>query len=142
LKQHPPNPRIFFKDGYLGAVLSLKETCTLEDGYCGVEVQITLSRTEIIILATSTRNVLGDKGGWIRELLFWKRFVSLEGSKELYVEKIAIRGSVIALPREKILPTSLIPEHNDGKSAHPSCPNHHLQHNRVLATASGGWMLH
>jgi hypothetical protein len=33
-----------------------------EDGYSGVEVRVTPTRTEIIIMATRTQNVLGEKG--------------------------------------------------------------------------------
>lgn len=39
-----------------------------EDGYSGVEVRVTPQRTEIIIMATRTQNVLGEKGRRIREL--------------------------------------------------------------------------
>merc|ERR1711911_136844 len=39
-----------------------------EDGYSGVEVRLAPTRTEIIILATRTQNVLGEKGRRIREL--------------------------------------------------------------------------
>lgn len=39
-----------------------------EDGYTGCEVRPTPSRTEIIIRATHTKSVLGDKGQRIREL--------------------------------------------------------------------------
>ncbi|KAF2579543.1 hypothetical protein F2Q68_00001174 [Brassica cretica] len=47
-----------------------------EDGYSGVEVRVTPMRTEIIIRATRTQNVLGEKGRRIRELtsLVQKRF--------------------------------------------------------------------
>ena len=47
-----------------------------EDGYSGVEVRVTLTRTEIIILATKTQQVLGEKGRRIRELtsVVQKRF--------------------------------------------------------------------
>ncbi len=38
------------------------------DGYSGVEVRITPVRTEVIIRATRTQNVLGEKGRRIREL--------------------------------------------------------------------------
>merc|ERR1712157_662011 len=48
-------------DGFLRKELA-------EDGYSGVEVRITPKRTEIIILATRTQNVLGDKAKRIREL--------------------------------------------------------------------------
>lgn len=39
-----------------------------EDGYAGVEVRVTPIRTEIIIKATRTQEVLGEKGQRIREL--------------------------------------------------------------------------
>merc|ERR1712032_554290 len=47
-----------------------------EDGYSGVEVRVTPTRTEIIIMATRTQNVLGEKGRRIRELtsVVQKRF--------------------------------------------------------------------
>lgn len=47
-----------------------------EDGYSGVEVRVTPTRTEIIILATKTQQVLGEKGRRIRELtsVVQKRF--------------------------------------------------------------------
>lgn len=35
-----------------------------EDGYSGVEVRVTPMRTEIIIKATRTQNVLGERPGW------------------------------------------------------------------------------
>merc|ERR1712121_444299 len=65
-----------------------------EDGYSGVEVRVTPTRTEIIILATRTQNVLGEKGRRIRELtsVVQKRFHFPEGSVELYAEKVATRG--------------------------------------------------
>jgi len=65
-----------------------------EDGYAGVEVRVTPTRTEIIIRATRTQNVLGDKGRRIRELtaLIQKRFNFAPGSVELYAEKVANRG--------------------------------------------------
>ena len=39
-----------------------------EDGYTGCEVRPTPTRTEIIIRATRTKTVLGEKGQRIREL--------------------------------------------------------------------------
>lgn len=52
------------------------------------------TRTEIIILATRTQNVLGEKGRRIRELtsVVQKRFGFQEGTVELYAEKVATRG--------------------------------------------------
>jgi small subunit ribosomal protein S3e len=65
-----------------------------EDGYAGVEVRVTPMRTEIIIRATRTQNVLGENGRRIRELtaLVQKRFKFPEGSVELFAEKVANRG--------------------------------------------------
>merc|ERR1712004_619158 len=60
----------------------------------GVEVRVTPTRTEIIIMATRTQNVLGEKGRRIRELtsVVQKRFNFPEGTVELYAEKVATRG--------------------------------------------------
>merc|ERR1712062_912144 len=65
-----------------------------EDGYSGVEVRVTPNRTEIIILATRTQNVLGEKGRRIRELtaMVQKRFKFKDGQVELFAEKVANRG--------------------------------------------------
>ena len=51
---------------------------------------MTPTRTEIIIMATRTQNVLGEKGRRIRELtsLVQKRFNFPEGTVELYAEKV------------------------------------------------------
>jgi len=65
-----------------------------EDGYSGVEVRVTPVRTEIIIKATRTQNVLGEKGRRIRELtsLIQKRFNFPEGNVELYAERVLNRA--------------------------------------------------
>ena len=65
-----------------------------EDGYSGVEVRVTPMKTEIIIRATRTANVLGEKGRRIRELtsLVQRRFGFAEGTVELYAEKVNNRG--------------------------------------------------
>merc|ERR1712139_446431 len=65
-----------------------------EDGYSGVEVRVTPTRTEIIIMATRTQNVLGEKGRRIKELInaVQKRFNFPEGTVELYAEKVQTRG--------------------------------------------------
>jgi len=65
-----------------------------EDGYSGVEVRVTPVRTEIIIRATKTQNVLGEKGKRIRELtsLVQKRFNFAEGTVELYAERVLNRA--------------------------------------------------
>ncbi|KAG8076882.1 hypothetical protein GUJ93_ZPchr0006g43727 [Zizania palustris] len=60
-----------------------------EDVYSGVEVRVTPMRTEIIIHATRTHNVLGEKGRKIRELtsVVQKRFNFPENGVELYAKK-------------------------------------------------------
>jgi len=65
-----------------------------EDGYSGVEVRRTPARVEIIILATRTQNVLGERGRRIKELtsVVQKRFGFEEGVVELYAEKVSNRG--------------------------------------------------
>ena len=83
------------KDGVFKAELNRFLTNELaEDGYSGVQVRHTPARREIIILATRTQNVLGEKGRRIRELtaLVQKRFDFPENSVELYAEKVAQRG--------------------------------------------------
>ncbi|KAK2107207.1 40S ribosomal protein S3 [Saguinus oedipus] len=87
--------RKFVVDGIFKAELNDFLTRELaEDGYSGVEVRVTPTRTKIIILATRTQNVLGEKGRQIRELsaVVQKRFGFPEGSEELYAEKAATRG--------------------------------------------------
>uniref|UniRef100_A0A8C8IKH8 KH type-2 domain-containing protein n=1 Tax=Oncorhynchus tshawytscha TaxID=74940 RepID=A0A8C8IKH8_ONCTS len=79
--------RKFVADGIFKAELNEFLTRELaEDGYSGVEVRVTPTRTEIIILATRTQNVLGEKGRRIRELtaVVQKRFGFPEGSVEFY----------------------------------------------------------
>lgn len=65
-----------------------------EEGYAGCEVRTTHAKTEIIIRATHTQDVLGEKGRRIRELtaLVAKRFKFPENSLELYAEKVKHRG--------------------------------------------------
>jgi small subunit ribosomal protein S3e len=87
--------RKFVADGVFFAELNEFLTRELaEDGYSGVEVRHTVMRTEIIIRATRTQSVLGEKGRRIRELtaVVQKRFRFPEGSVELYAEKVANRG--------------------------------------------------
>merc|ERR1712149_75141 len=87
--------RKFVADGVFKAELNefLKRELA-EDGYSGVEVRVTPLRTEIIILATRTQNVLGEKGRRIRELtsVVQKRFNFPDGTVELYAEKVSFRG--------------------------------------------------
>jgi len=65
-----------------------------ENGYSGCEVRVTPVRTEIVIRATKTQEVLGEKGRRIRELtsLVQKRFNFPEGNVELFAEKVTNRA--------------------------------------------------
>jgi small subunit ribosomal protein S3e len=106
--------RKFVADGVFRAELGeFFERELAEEGYSGCEVRVTHARTEvsksesriiqeeltvdytqIIIRATHTQDVLGEKGRRIRELtsLVQKRFKFPEGSLELYAEKVSHRG--------------------------------------------------
>ncbi|KAL5069515.1 hypothetical protein RYX36_020402 [Vicia faba] len=87
--------RKFIVDGVFFAKLNEVLTRELaEDGYYGVKVRVTLMRTEIIIRATRTQAVLGEKGRRIRDLtsMVQKRFMSPENNFELYAEKVNNRG--------------------------------------------------
>lgn len=91
----PPLGLQFVADGVFAAELNEFFTRELsEEGYSGCEVRVTHTRTEIIIRATHTQEVLGEKGRRIRELtaLVQKRFRFPEGSLELYAEKVQNRG--------------------------------------------------
>ncbi len=59
-----------------------------------VEVRDTPMRMEVVIRATQTANVLGEKGRRIRELTsaVQKRFSLADGSIELFAERVANRG--------------------------------------------------
>merc|ERR1711924_257922 len=75
--QNVSKKRKFVADGVFYAELNeLLVRELAEDGYSGVEVRQTPARHEIIIRATRTRNVLGEKGRRIRELtaVVQKRF--------------------------------------------------------------------
>lgn len=65
-----------------------------EEGYSGVEVRITPSKTEIVIRATNTQQVLGENGRRIRELtsLIRKRFSFGEDAVLIYAERVQQRG--------------------------------------------------
>lgn len=72
--------RKFVADGVFYAELNellIKELG--EDGYAGVDLRVTPVKTEVIIRATRTQNVLGEKGARIRELtsVVQKRYVYL-----------------------------------------------------------------
>ncbi|KAG7880554.1 hypothetical protein KL905_002528 [Ogataea polymorpha] len=65
-----------------------------EEGYAGVEVRITPTKTEVIISATNTQRVLGEKGRRINELtsLIQKRFKFAPGTIVLFAERVQDRG--------------------------------------------------
>merc|ERR1712147_153620 len=93
--QNVSKKRKFVADGVFFAELNeLLVRELAEDGYSGVEVRQTPARHEIIIRATRTQNVLGEKGRRIRELtaVVQKRFGFPNGSVELYAERVANRG--------------------------------------------------
>merc|ERR1712001_282345 len=90
--------RKFVADGVFKAELNEFLTRELaEDGYSGVEVRVAPTKTEIIIMATRTQNVLGEKGRRIRELtsVVQKRFNFPENSVDLYAEKVATGGLAV-----------------------------------------------
>merc|ERR1712196_359151 len=92
--QNVSKKRKFVADGVFYAELNELFTRELsEDGYSGGEVRQTPARHEIIIRATRTQNVLGEKGRRIRELtaVVQKRFGFPVGSVELYAEKVLNR---------------------------------------------------
>jgi len=65
-----------------------------EDGYTGLEVRTGPNKTEIIVQATKTTNILGEKGRRIRELtsVVQHRFHMGEGELEIYADKVQNRG--------------------------------------------------
>merc|ERR1712188_272201 len=87
--------RKFVADGVFKAELNEFLTRELaEDGYSGVAVRVTPTKTEIIINATRTKNVLGEKGRRIRELtaVVQKRFNFPEGTVELFAQRVNNRA--------------------------------------------------
>lgn len=65
-----------------------------EEGYSGVEVRKTPTKTEIVVRAAHTQAVLGEGGRRIRELtsLLEKRFAMRAGSLALFAERVPDRG--------------------------------------------------
>lgn len=97
--------RKFVADGVFYAELNEFLTRELgEDGYSGVEVRVTPKRTEIIIRATRTQNVLGEKGRRIRELtsLVQKRFGFPEDNVMLYAERVQNRAMCAVAQAESL----------------------------------------
>ena len=87
--------RKFVADGVFYSELNeLFATQLAEDGYAGLEVRVTPARTEIIIKATRTQDVLGENGQRIREMtsVVQKRFNFPEGGVEIFAERVANRG--------------------------------------------------
>jgi len=87
--------RKFVADGVFKAELNeLLQHELAEEGFAGVEIRQTPLRTEVVIRATRTQNVLGEKGRRIRELTsaVQKRFNMADGAVELYAERLATRG--------------------------------------------------
>jgi len=97
--------RKFVADGVFYAGLNEFLMRTLaEDGYAGVEVRVTPIRTEIIIRATRTREVLGEKGRRIRELtaVVQKRYGFPENSVELFAERVENRAACAMAQAESL----------------------------------------
>lgn len=87
--------RKFVNDGvFLAELTEFLSRVLGEDGFAGCEIRVTPIRTEIIVRATRTREVLGEKGRRIRELtsLVEKRFGFRPNRVELFAEQIRNRG--------------------------------------------------
>ncbi|WFD33457.1 40S ribosomal protein S3 [Malassezia cuniculi] len=87
--------RKFVADGVFTAELNEFFTRELAaEGYSGCLVRVNHVRTEIIIRATHTQEVVGDRGRRLRELtsLVRQRFRFADNALELYVEKVQNRG--------------------------------------------------
>ncbi|KAK9448921.1 40S ribosomal protein uS3 [Limtongia smithiae] len=82
-------------DGVFFAELNEFFTRELADeGYAGVEVRSAATKTEIVIRATHTQDVLGPQGRRVRELtsLVQKRFRFDQDKVVIYAEKVQQRG--------------------------------------------------
>jgi small subunit ribosomal protein S3e len=93
--QNISKKRKFVADGVFYAELNQFLTRELgEDGYSGVEVRSTPIRTEIIVMATRTQNVLGEKGRRINELrsMIQKRFNFPDGNVEVFAARVPNRA--------------------------------------------------
>jgi ribosomal protein uS3 len=87
--------RKFVADGVFYANLNDLFTRMLgHDGYTGLEVRRSPVKTEIVLRATRTQNILGEKGRRIREItsLIQSRFNLPEGQVELYAESVRNRA--------------------------------------------------
>lgn len=95
LRPNLSKKRKFVADGVFYCELSeMLRRELAEDGFSGCEVRVTPQRTEIIIQATRSKDVLGEGGRRIRELtsVVQKRFGFPEGGVELYAERVQNRG--------------------------------------------------
>lgn len=74
------------------------------DGYSGVEVRVTPLKTEIIIRATRTQHILGEKNRRIRELtsLVQRRFNLADGKVELYAQRVQNRAMCAVTQAESV----------------------------------------
>ncbi len=87
--------RKFIADGVFYSELNeLFSRQLAEDGYAGLEVRVTPHKTEIIIKATRTQDVIGEQGRRINELtaVIQKRFNFDSNSIALYAERVNNRG--------------------------------------------------
>lgn len=94
--ERPENKkRKFVREGLFYAELNEFLTRELgQDGYAGVAVRSTAARTHIVIHATRTQNVRGDKGRRIREIksLVQKRFNLSENNVSVFAERVENRA--------------------------------------------------
>lgn len=76
-----------------------------EQGYAGVDVRATPRRTEIVIKATKTQDVLGERYQRIRELssLVQRRHNFPEGNLELFAQRVNNRGLCALAQAEALL---------------------------------------
>ena len=74
------------------------------EGFAGVEIRVTADKTEIIIKATKSQEILGEKGRRLKELtsLVQKRFGFPEGSLELFADRVSNRGLCAAAQCEAL----------------------------------------
>ena len=87
--------RKFVADGVFNAQLNDLFTRMLgRDGYTGLEVRRSPVKTEIVLRATRTQNILGEKGRRIQELtaLVQSRFNLANGEVAIYAESVRNRA--------------------------------------------------
>lgn len=93
---HPlSKKRKIVRDGvYYAELFEFLKRELSEDGFAGVEHRVTPNRVEIVIKATKTKEVLGDKGKRMRELtsLIQQRFKYKPGGLALFVDRVQNRG--------------------------------------------------